>query len=381
MGRNDDDFRWSQKPYIRKGANTVKRKLKLFRMLLFILSTFLFNVTVLASEFNFAVTTTPPNSQIDKNITYFDIKLDPEQREELSVDLRNDTDNEVKIGISLKSATTNSNVVVEYGENLIEKDDSLMIDLEDHVTYPETVTLAPNSNETIVFQVTMPKTAFDGVLAGGITFKEISENEQNENNEQGLSIKNEYSYVVALLMRQTENEVAPNLVLHEVEPGQINARNVILSTLQNDQKTYINQVNIQTKITKKGSDAVLYEENKERLQIAPNTRFAFPTSLNGAALEPGDYRIIATIFANEDEEGEFIRETENEPIKYKNYWELEKEFTIDRQVARELNAKDVTIPEDHTWIYLLIGVLLLVLVVLLILWLIWRKKKNEEKED
>lgn len=359
----------------------MKRKLKLFRMLLFILSTFLFNVTVTASEFNFAVTTTPPNSQIDKNITYFDIKLDPEQREELSVDLRNDTDNEVKIGISLKSATTNSNVVVEYGENLIEKDDSLMIDLEDHVTYPETVTLAPNSNETIVFQVTMPKTAFDGVLAGGITFKEISENEQNENNEQGLSIKNEYSYVVALLMRQTENEVAPNLVLHEVEPGQINARNVILATLQNDQKTYINQVNIQTKITKKGSDAVLYEENKERLQIAPNTRFAFPTSLNGAALEPGDYRIIATIFANEDEEGEFIRETENEPIKYKNYWELEKEFTIDRQVARELNAKDVTIPEDHTWIYLLIGVLLLVLVVSLILWLIWRKKKNEEKED
>ena len=41
---------------------------------------------------------------------------------------------------------------------------------------------------------------------------------------------------VALLMRQTLNEVAPNLVLHEVKPDQINARNVILANVQNDQK-------------------------------------------------------------------------------------------------------------------------------------------------
>ncbi|MBO0462417.1 DUF916 and DUF3324 domain-containing protein [Enterococcus sp. DIV1271a] len=365
----------------RIGGSKVKQKRKIKWVLLFVLMALFSNIPVSASEFNFAITTTPPDSQIDGTKTYFDIRLDPEQTEELSVELRNDTDKEVKVDVSLNSVTTNSNVVVEYGENNIEKDDSLDIDIADYVEYPETVTLAPQSKETIVFQVNMPKTIFDGVLAGGITFKEITEEDQSGDDQQGLSIKNEYSYVVALLMRQTENKVAPNLILHEVEPGQINARNVILATLQNDQKTYINQVNLQTKITKKGNDTVLYAEDKEKLQIAPNTRFDFPTSLNGAALEPGEYKIRATVFANEDESGEFVRETEGGPIKYRNYWTFEKDFTIDGQVARELNAKDVTIPEDHTWMYLLIGALLLLLVVLLILWLLWRKKKNEEKED
>ena len=82
----------------------------------------------------------------------------------------------------------------------------------------------------MVFHAKMPKDRFDGVLAGGITFKEIvTEKDQTENKDQSLSIENEYAYTVALLMRQTLNEVAPNLVLHEVKPDQINARNVILA--------------------------------------------------------------------------------------------------------------------------------------------------------
>ena len=85
----------------------------------------------------------------------------------------------------------------------------------------------------------MPKDRFDGVLVGGITFKEIvTEKDQTENKDQSLSIENEYAYTVALLMRQTLNEVAPNLVLHEVKPDQINARNVILANVQNDQNLY-----------------------------------------------------------------------------------------------------------------------------------------------
>ena len=56
----------------------------------------------------------------------------------------------------------------------------------------------------------MPKDRFDGVLAGGITFKEIvTEKDRNRNKDQSLSIENEYAYTVALLMRQTLNEVAP----------------------------------------------------------------------------------------------------------------------------------------------------------------------------
>lgn len=359
----------------------MKRKQILFTIALVVLSVFASSKTIAASEFNFAVTPITPANQIDKEKTYFDIQLEPNQQEKLNVNLRNDTDKEVKIDVSLNNATTNSNVVVEYGKNEIKKDSSLTFNLEDYVDYPETVTLKPHSNQTVTFQVTMPNETFDGVLASGITFKEVQDEEkQKEKDEQGLSIKNEYSYVVALLMRQNLNEVAPNLILHEVEPGQINARNVILANIQNDQKTYINQVSIQTEITKKGRSEVLYREDKEDLQIAPNSNFSFPTSLGGAALEPGEYHLKMTVFGNENESGKFTREKENTTVNYTNYWEFEKDFTIAGDVAQKLNAKDVTIKKDNTKLYILIGIIFLLLMLLLILWLIWRKKKHEEEQ-
>ena len=60
--------------------------------------------------------------------------------------------------------------------------------------------------------------------------------------------------------------------------------------------------------------------------------------------------------------------------RYLYRWEFKKEFTVAGDVARDLNRKDVTIEEDHTWQYLLIG-LLLVIIAFLIVW--HRQKKNE----
>lgn len=311
--------------HMMKGAIFLKPKQQLFITLLVIIGTLFNQLPVTASAFNFSVTPITSENQIDKRKTYFDLQLVPDQEVELKAELRNDTEKEVKIDISVNSATTNSNVMVEYGKNEIGKDESLIFDLIDYVSYPETVTLEPKSVQTVVFHAKMPKDRFDGVLAGGITFKEIvTEKDQTENKDQSLSIENEYAYTVALLMRQTLNEVAPNLVLHEVKPDQINARNVILANVQNDQKTYINQVVIETKITKKGHSEVLYQEEKEGLQIAPNTNFSFPTALNGQPLTPGEYHLTMTILGNENENGKFSRKKENTTINYTDQWIFEK---------------------------------------------------------
>lgn len=339
------------------------------------------SVSVNASEFNFSVTPVTSKNQIDKEKTYFDIQLEPNQKETIKVELKNDTEKEVVIDISLNSATTNSNVVVEYGKNKIEKDDSLTHNIRDYVEYPETVTLEPKSAQMVNFNIKMPEEKFDGVLAGGITFKEKVKDEKTDTKEQGLSIKNEYSYVIALLMRQTLNEVSPNLNIIEIKPGQVNARNVILATIQNDQKTYINQVVIKTKITKKDSKDVLYEEEKDYLQIAPNTNFSFPTALNGKPLKAGEYHLSMSILGNKNETGEFTREKDGEMQKYKNQWIFEQDFKIDGKVAKELNTKDVTIREDDTHLYLLLGIILLIFVLLFVIWMIWRRKKNDKDEQ
>lgn len=59
-----------------------------------------------AAEFNFAVTPQASANQIDKTKTYFDLLLAPNQTDELSVNLRNDTAQKVVVEAQINSATT-----------------------------------------------------------------------------------------------------------------------------------------------------------------------------------------------------------------------------------------------------------------------------------
>lgn len=67
------------------------------------------------------------------------------------------------------------------------------------------------------------------------------------------------------------------------------------------------------KLQKKGHSEVLYQEEKEGLQIAPNTNFSFPTALNGQPLTPGEYHLTMTILGNENENGKFSRKKKIPP--------------------------------------------------------------------
>ena len=73
------------------------------------------------------------------------------------MNLRNDTDKEVKVGISINSAITNSNVIVSMVK-IRKKDQSLAFDIKDYVQYPSSVRLKPKSEQTVSINVKMPNT-------------------------------------------------------------------------------------------------------------------------------------------------------------------------------------------------------------------------------
>ncbi|WP_165037957.1 DUF916 and DUF3324 domain-containing protein [Enterococcus sp. ZJ1622] len=329
--------------------------------------------TVDANEFNFAVTPVIPENQIDKTKTYFDLLLARNASQELTIDLTNDTNENVTIEIGLNNATTNLNGVVEYGPNEITPDKSLKYKLNDIVEVPEEVTLDPHSSQAVNIKVHMPNDAFDGLIAGGLTFKEKKEEKMDEKSD-GLAITNEYSYVIALLLRENQTAVAPKLNLLAVKADQVNARNVISAKIQNSEATYINQVAVDGTITKKGSTDSLYSISKDEMQIAPNTHFDFPVHLNGKKLQAGTYHIKLDVYGNRADDGTYTRKKET----YTNHWLLEKDFTISGETASRLNQKDVTIKPDHSWLYMLL-LLLILLILFLILFLILKKKRREDE--
>lgn len=62
----------------------------------------------------FAVTAVIPENQIDKSQTYFDLKMQPGQKQTIQVQMKNDTNKEVVVESFANTAITNSNGITDY---------------------------------------------------------------------------------------------------------------------------------------------------------------------------------------------------------------------------------------------------------------------------
>lgn len=278
-----------------------------------------------ASELNFSVNAVIPDNQIDKEKSYFDLKVTPGEKQKLIVKLRNTTDKEIVINPHIQSAKTNKNGVIDYTPNKIKKDDTLKIAMEDVAKVPEEVTVPPQSEKDLTIEVTVPKDKFDGVILGGIYLKEDTSKNKEEDKENDVAIKNEYSYVVALQMRQNDNKVKPMLHMNEVNPETQNARNVIVANIQNSEPMIISKLKIDATVNKKGSKDNLAILKKENLQVAPNSNFNIAVPLEGEKLEAGTYILNMKAESAGKE------------------WQFKKEFSISADKATTMNEKDVTL--------------------------------------
>ena len=113
------------------------------------------------------------------------------------------------------------------------------------------------------------------------------------------------------------------------------------------------------------------------MQMAPNSHFSYPISLEGQKLEAGTYVLKSVAYSGKNDEGQYKVKNGDEEETYLYKWEFEKEFTVAGDVARDLNRKDVTIEEDNTWLYLLIGLLLLIIAFLIV----WYRRKKRMKQS
>lgn len=316
-----------------------------------------------ASKFNFAVDTVIPNNQIDKQKTYFNLEMKPDQSQTLTIKLRNDTNYPVKLKPEIHSATTNRNGVVEYGKSSTKRDSSLRYDMSKLIKVKKEITVPAKGKVLLPLEVKMPKEGYDGILAGGITLEEKKANKAGqENKSQGLNIENKYAYVVGITLQENKNEVKQKLKLKKVAPGQVNARNVIEATLQNPTSTYLNRFEVDAFVTKKDHDEKLYSAKKKAMQVAPNSHFDYPMPLNGEKMRPGTYTLhLKAKSSNEN-------------------WNFTKDFIIKHDEANKFNEQDVSIEQANYFWWYVIGSFLLLLAMFLG-FILWRKKKKSEREQ
>lgn len=340
------------------------KKCNLITMLILIFAFMLNMGQASASMLKYSVEPVIPENQKDKKQTYFDLNMKPNDKQTVKIHMRNETDEDVIVIPTIKTATTNINGIVEYGESNQKPDKTIPFKMEDIVsTKMKEVTIPKNGATDLELEIKMPEEEFDGVLVGGITLQEKEKDEgEKDTKKEGLSIENRYAYTVAIVLHENDKPIEPKLALGKVEPSQVNARNVINATIQNPNPRFMNQLAVETKITRKGEKEVLYSSEKKEMQMAPNTSFAYPTSLNGKELKAGKYTLNMTAKSSG------------------KTWNFTKDFEIKGEVAKEFNEKDVSIKKDYTWVYIAVGFILILIAILFIV-LFFRKKMQEKDKE
>ncbi|EGP5665645.1 DUF916 and DUF3324 domain-containing protein [Enterococcus faecium] len=311
-----------------------------------------------SNESAYSVSANIPDFQKNKNVSYFDLQLGPDQKEEISIHLANSAKEKATFSVDVNNAATNSNGVIDYGQTDLKKDSSAKYVLNQLVTPKnQEIELQAGESKDVTFQVHMPKNRFKGIILGGI---HISKKDNVSEKVDGTAIRNKYAYVIGVKLQNDTDAVTPDLKLNSAKAGLQNSYTTVFANVQNPTPGIISKVKFDAKITKKGSKDVLYETKKENMSIAPNTNFDFPISLNKEKIEAGDYTV--TIDASEGNTDKT--------------WHLATDFTIQSEKAKKINQEAVT--EDKGIPYLTaiitVGILLLLIIAFLSYKLLKQKK-------
>lgn len=319
----------------------------MYIVVIFILTLFFSSVAFADQSAGFSVRPILSGNQVNSEVGYFDLNLEPGESQTLSLELRNMSDEEINLSISVHTAFTNVSGVVEYGSDADVPDDTLPFFLADYIQGDGKITLSEGETKQVDLLLTLPEDKpFEGVLAAGIRVEEIKDSEHLS--EESMAIENTLSYVMGLVVSNKREQLSPELDLLAVHADQLNFRNVFSAQIQNQSGTFVNQLEVIASIYNEDQTERLYSTEASGMQMAPHSNFAFPIPLHGASFVPGTYVLRLQASSGELE------------------WEWTRSFVVDDQTSKTFNRQDITIPSQTNY-WLLVSIFLVILLLLVIL--------------
>lgn len=289
-----------------------------------------------------------PDNQVDKSQTYFDLRLEPSQKQTVQLIVKNSGSWDATANVTLNAASTGRDGLIVYSQPDV-RDGSMKISVTDvaRVTNPRVIVPAGGTS-TVDIDISMSGEAFDGVILGGLVV--AAENQaQQQNTREGVQISNEYSYTIGLKITQNDNAVRPELHLKGIRPGLVNYHTAVIADLQNSEAAIIKNMSVSAQVYRQGSQDVLRDLTLARAEMAPNSTGEFVIDWKDEAIQPGKYRLKMKA----QHEG--------------RVWEWDEEFTILAADANETNNNSVGVqkPAGAVWPYVVIGVLALIILLML----------------
>lgn len=300
-----------------------------------------------------------PENQNPEVSMYYDLKMNPDSEQDIFFTIVNDSNEDKTFNIIPEIAVTSDEGSLSYiEEGKGSLNPTLKYPFYELVDVPNEVTLAPKEKKQITATLKMPKEAFEGVVLGALYISEVDT--LSLQGGQGAFVKSNIVYQVVFKLHEEDKEVAPDLKLNKASIGQVEGINHIFANMENIAPVIMNKVWVEAKVTKKGSDKVLYHGKKNNMQIAPNSFFNFPMSIGTAPFEAGTYTMH--VFASSQGGYE---------------WRLSEDFMIEKDQASHFNQLSIITLDDVEQTQWYLWVILVIIVILLIAGLIIYFQKNK----
>ena len=306
---------------------------------------------------SFLVEAIQPDTQVNKDVSYFFFKAKPGEEQTLHTKITNKTDKELTVLVDVTDAGTNYHGNIDYfmTNPMLSTGKETRIS---NIVTPETkeVVLSPKEEKIVGLKVSPPKKEFAGIRLGGVSFKEKQEKQDG--------ISNTYKYLMSVVMTEDLKPHNENgdLVFDKVGAKLHNGQKVVETTLKNPNPFIIEKLNISTNLTRKEDNKQLAANAYEGVTVAPNSTYELLTYLGLESLKPGKY-IIDIHGQNETDE-----------------WSWSEEFEILADEAKDLNKNTeykVSIPR----IFIILISVLGIVTISLITYLTVRLKKMQKNQE
>lgn len=242
-------------------------------LLLFITYLIIPSVIYANSEYvSYSVKAILPENQIDHNHSYFNLRVEPNDVQELQTEIFNNENEDISVHLSVRNSSTNQNGVIVY-EDTEMNDSNWLPQLTDMVTFEEETVVIP-AGESKIASATLqvPDQRFDGEILGGLHFeKELTDDVGSE----GVKINNKYAYLVGVVLSQNEEEVPVDLQLKEVKADIVNHRTANVISIENTSPNIVEGLAIDVKIYKDKDQESIKEKYQEHLNMAPYSTMDF----------------------------------------------------------------------------------------------------------
>ncbi|WP_265456017.1 DUF916 domain-containing protein [Enterococcus sp. HY326] len=327
-----------------------------------------------SSGLNLLVSPLLPDNQLTAKVNYFDLLLKKEEEQTVTVVLNNPTDQDRVVAIEVNPATTTYNGTVEY-EDKEPNEDLVPFNICDAVEVEERIELPANQTIDVPVTIKMPDVAFDGVVAGGLKLREITEETaktetsaestdkatddrtdvttEDSTTESTFAeesresvVTNTYTYVIALLLSQNKAAVAPEITLGGMSLKNVKNQDAISLELVNEANAYAQDVRVEATISLEGGDESFTSE-QSNMKIAPASIFNYPVEVESDLLA-GDYLVETIVYSEKAKDGAY-EASDGERYIYR--FELSQTFTLDERIIQGNSDAGSFIPKNHNWMY------------------------------